>query len=132
MPTALSGDFVDLHAANAVIAAIALRNKNFRITGIAEVSLVSLRYGRGLDKSGRGRTSSQNGVSGTVRPDGNLLAWIEPRSADEFIAAFVGEWATSRLPAAQLCSMFDEAMDWIIEQAAAFGLPVKWVDEPAR
>ena len=34
----------------------------------------------------------QQGVS-LMRPGGTLLAWIEPRSADTFVASFVGEEA---------------------------------------
>jgi hypothetical protein len=68
--------------------------------------------------------------------DGSLLAWVEPRGADEFIGAFVGEGAHrkkgaiggGRLPAVQHCSSEAEARQWIESEAAALGLPVKWVD----
>jgi hypothetical protein len=68
---------------------------------------------------------------------GNLLGWIKPLSADEFVGAFVGEGAVpdarrgflGRAPATQLCSTHDEARQWVEEQAAAFDLPVKWVSE---
>jgi hypothetical protein len=68
---------------------------------------------------------------------GNLLGWIKPLSADEFVGAFVGEGAVpdarrgfpGRAPAMQLCSTLDEARQWVEEQAAAFNLPVKWVSE---
>ena len=63
-----------------------------------------------------------------MRPDGKLLAWIELRNARERTAAFVGEGATSRLPAMQLCSGPDEAKEWILQQADAFDLPIRWVD----
>jgi hypothetical protein len=70
-----------------------------------------------------------------MKPDGSLLAWIKPRSADEFVAAFVGEHAVSgayrnfagRAPAKRFCSSLDEARQWIEGQAAAFDLPVRWV-----
>jgi hypothetical protein len=72
-----------------------------------------------------------------VKPDGSLLAWIRPRCTGEFIAAFVGEGAApgvrkdfpGRAPATQLCSSYDDARQWIEEQAAAFDLPVKWVTD---
>ena len=38
---------------------------------------------------------------------GKLLAWIEPRSGDEFLAAFVGGAATERAPATELCASPD-------------------------
>ena len=65
-------------------------------------------------------------------PSGNLLAWIEPRGSDGFTAAFVGEGATSRAPATQLCSTSCDARDWIKEQAAAFALPIRWVSTVRR
>jgi hypothetical protein len=65
-------------------------------------------------------------------PSGNLLAWIEPRGSDGFAAAFVGEGATSRAPATQLCSTSSDAREWIKEQAAAFPLPIKWVNDARR
>jgi hypothetical protein len=60
---------------------------------------------------------------------GNLLAWIEPCGASGFTAAFVGEWATSRAPATQLCSTSCDAREWIEEQAAALALPVRWMND---
>jgi hypothetical protein len=68
---------------------------------------------------------------------GNLLAWIEPRGAGEFVGAFVGEGAapdahrhiSGRLPATQVCSSSDEARQWVEDQAAALDLPVKWVSD---
>jgi hypothetical protein len=71
---------------------------------------------------------------------GNLLGWIKPLSADEFVGAFVGEGAVpdahkgfpGRAPATQLCSTLDEARQWVEEQAAAFDLPVKWVSENSK
>jgi hypothetical protein len=70
-----------------------------------------------------------------MTPDGNLLAWIEPRGADEFVAAFVGEGAApgapthpaGRAPAIQLCSSHEDAREWVEKQAAAFRLPIRWV-----
>ncbi|MDR3531045.1 MAG: hypothetical protein P4L90_10900, partial [Rhodopila sp.] len=67
---------------------------------------------------------------------GNLLAWIEPCGADGFIGAFVGEGAVpdprrpsgGRAPATKLCSSPDEARQWIEDQAAAFDLPIQWIE----
>jgi hypothetical protein len=65
---------------------------------------------------------------------GSLLAWIEPHDPDGFVGAFVGEDAApvgewpGRAPATQLCASVNEARQWVEEQAAAFGVPVKWVD----
>lgn len=75
-----------------------------------------------------------------MKPLGNLLAWIKPCSDDQYVAAFVGEGAVAgayrdfpgRAPATQFCSSFDEARQWIEEQAAEFELPVKWVSETPR
>jgi hypothetical protein len=76
-----------------------------------------------------------------MRLCGNLLAWIEPCDAGEFIGAFVGEGALpdahrdfpGRAPATRICSSPDEARQWVENQAAALDLPVKWVsDIPAR
>ena len=52
------------------------------------------------------------------------------------MGAFPGEGALpdihrkspGRAPARQLCSTSDEAREWIEDQAAALGLPIKWVD----
>jgi hypothetical protein len=63
---------------------------------------------------------------------GKLLAWIEPRSDDLFLAAFVGAEASSRAPAAQPCPSRTEARAWIEDQAAALGLPVEWVGRPPK
>jgi hypothetical protein len=73
-------------------------------------------------------------------PSGNLLAWIEPCGADEFMGAFVGEGSAhdvhrhspGRAPATQLCSSPDEARQWVEDQAAAFGVPVKWLSDIPR
>jgi hypothetical protein len=75
-----------------------------------------------------------------MKPSGKLLAWIRPRSAGEFIGAFVGEGATpgalkdfaGREPAARVCGSPDEARQWIEDQAAAFALPIEWVSEVPR
>jgi len=72
-----------------------------------------------------------------MKPSGKLLAWIKPRSAHEFVAAFVGDGAApgaredfaGRAPAVQLCASPDEARRWIEDQAAAFSLPIEWVNE---
>jgi hypothetical protein len=73
-------------------------------------------------------------------PHGTLLAWIKPRSVDEFVAAFVGEDAAlsarkdfpGRAPATRLCSSPDEARRWMEDQAAALDLPIKWMSEEPR
>jgi hypothetical protein len=75
-----------------------------------------------------------------MQPCGKLLAWIKPLDADEFVAAFVGEGAApgahtgfaGRAPAMQLCSTFDDAKQWIEQQAEAFGLAVEWVSSDPR
>ena len=59
-----------------------------------------------------------------------LLAWIEPRSDNEFVGAFVGGAATTRAPATQLCASPGEARQWVEEEAAHFGLPVEWLSAP--
>ena len=58
---------------------------------------------------------------------GKLLAWIDDVTPGDD-AAFVGEGATSRLPAMHLCSTPDDAREWFLGQADAFDLPVRWVD----
>jgi hypothetical protein len=72
-----------------------------------------------------------------MTPTGKLLAWIRARSADQFVAAFVGDGAApsartgfaGRQPAVQLCRSADEARLWIEDQAAAFALPIEWLSE---
>jgi hypothetical protein len=72
--------------------------------------------------------------------DGNLLAWVEPRGAGEFVGAFIGEGAAAdahsrfpgRAPATQACSSLEEARQWVEDQAAALDLPVKWVRAAPR
>jgi hypothetical protein len=56
----------------------------------------------------------------------------EARGDDEYVAAFVGEYAIIRSPATELCSTPDGANEWINAQAAAFGLPVRWIDAAPR
>ena len=58
---------------------------------------------------------------------GKMLAWVEPQSDDEFVAAFVGGAALQRVPAMQVCASPEEARAWIEHQAAEFGLPVQWM-----
>jgi hypothetical protein len=73
----------------------------------------------------------------TMKPPGNLLAWINRCKTDRFVAALIGEGAVpgaykdfpGRLPAMQSCSSQQEARQWIEAQAAALDLPVKWVSE---
>ena len=58
-----------------------------------------------------------------------LLAWIEPRDGNEYVAAFVGAGAAgSRGPAQRLCASADEARRWVESEASACGLPVEWVN----
>jgi hypothetical protein len=62
-----------------------------------------------------------------------LLAWIEPRDDEAFLAAFVGKpVADRRAPATQLFASPDEARQWIEHEAAALGLPVEWVSPDTR
>jgi hypothetical protein len=71
---------------------------------------------------------------------GSLLGWVETRSADEFVGAFVSEYAAldaggqfaARAPATQVCSSPEEARRWIKHQAEELDLPVKWVSGAAR
>jgi hypothetical protein len=77
------------------------------------------------------------GVPFTTTPTGNLLGWIAPHETGTYIGAFVGEDAApgasqhfaGRAPATKLCYSVGEARRWIEDQAAAFGLPIKWVGE---
>ncbi len=63
---------------------------------------------------------------------GKLLAWIEPRSSEEVVAAFVGDAALrARAPATRLCASHDEARQWVEEEGAALGLAIEWMKEPA-
>ena len=60
-------------------------------------------------------------------PDNKLLALIEPRSDQEFTAAFVSiPTADRRDPATYTCAPPREAREWVQVQAAALGLPVEW------
>jgi hypothetical protein len=62
-----------------------------------------------------------------------LVAWIEPRPNDEYLAAFVAEpLVTKRAPATQLCSSPHDARQWVEEEAAAVGIPVRWLGEPPK
>ncbi len=78
-----------------------------------------------------------SGNFGAMVPSGNLLAWIEPCGGDQFVGAFVGEGEVrdarrprlGRAPATQLCASPNEARQWVEDQAAAFGLPVKWLKQ---
>jgi hypothetical protein len=60
-------------------------------------------------------------------PPGGLLAWIECRADDEFIATFVGGGAPKRRPAMRLFASADKARQWVEEEALVLGLPVEWV-----
>jgi len=76
-------------------------------------------------------------LSVTDTPIGNLLAWIAPHQAGTYIGAFIGEDAAlgsgryfdGRAPAMQICSSPDAARRWVEGQAAAIGLPIKWLGE---
>jgi hypothetical protein len=66
-------------------------------------------------------------------PTGKLLAWIEPRSGDRFLASFISAAAVPGCPpATHLCSSRADASQWITDQAAAVGFQVEWVDQAAR
>jgi hypothetical protein len=57
-----------------------------------------------------------------------LLAWVEPKDRDGFLAAFVSvPTATKRRPATQRCASPEEARQWVEREAAALGLPVSWM-----
>ena len=57
-----------------------------------------------------------------------LLAWIEPRSGEEFVAAFVSApAATQRSPATRVRVSPDAARRWVEQVAVALDLPVEWV-----
>jgi hypothetical protein len=67
----------------------------------------------------------------------NLIAWIEPHGSNQFVGAYVGEGAgpdpqanfAGRAPATRLCSSREEAGKWIVEQATALDLPIKWISQ---
>jgi hypothetical protein len=57
-----------------------------------------------------------------------LIAWIEPRTSNEYLAAFVSAPAAkARPPATQVCSSPDHARQWVEDEAAALGVSVQWV-----
>jgi hypothetical protein len=59
-----------------------------------------------------------------------LFAWIEPRSDQEFTAAFVSaSTASHRAPATRTCASLDEAREWVECEAAVLGVPVEWTDQ---
>lgn len=60
-------------------------------------------------------------------------AWIQPLDHGDFLAAFVEVNApTQDLPVTKRCSSPDSAKRWIEAQAAAFGLPIEWLDKTTR
>jgi hypothetical protein len=67
---------------------------------------------------------------------GKLRAWIERQPGDRFMAGFVGlavapdgrTAVADRAPATHVCRSPEEAREWVEEEAAAFGLPVEWVE----
>ncbi len=71
-----------------------------------------------------------------IEPSGKLRAWIEHRSDDRYLAAFVGVAEAPggqmiparRPPATNVCSSPVSARQWVEKEAAAFGLPVEWVE----
>jgi hypothetical protein len=75
-----------------------------------------------------------------MTPCGKLRAWIERYSEDKYLAAFIGVAAlpgghmvpAGRPPATQICSSSNSARQWVESEAAAFGLPVEWVEGAAR
>jgi hypothetical protein len=72
-------------------------------------------------------SATGDGIS--VIPSGQLLAWIEEIGCGGFLAAFVGEGAPERSPALHKCSSPEAAREWIITQADALSLPVKWLSQ---
>jgi hypothetical protein len=57
-------------------------------------------------------------------------AWIQPLDHGGFLAAFIDVNApTQDAPATKRCPSSDNAKRWIEAQAAAFGLPIEWVDK---
>jgi hypothetical protein len=76
----------------------------------------------------------------TQTPIGNMIAWISPHETGSYIGALVGEgaapggsgYSAGRTPAMQICASAEEARRWIEDQAAALGLPIKWVREMPR
>jgi hypothetical protein len=67
---------------------------------------------------------------------GKLRAWIERRAGGNVLAGFVGvivapdgrTTVANRAPATQICRSAEEARAWVQEEAAAFGLPIEWVE----
>jgi hypothetical protein len=76
----------------------------------------------------------------SVLPGESLVAWIERCGTADFVGAFVGEGAVpgatpnfpGRAPATRHCVSPDEARQWIEQEAAAFGVPIKWMNDSAR
>ena len=72
----------------------------------------------------------------SLSPGDSLLAWIDRCGNGDFVGAFVGEGAApgaipdfpGRAPATRRCFSPDEARHWIEQEAAAFGVPIKWVN----
>ena len=56
-----------------------------------------------------------------------LLAWIEPRTDDEFLAAFVASTTPKRVPATRAFGSRDEAHRWVQQEATTLGVPVHWI-----
>ena len=57
-------------------------------------------------------------------------AWIQPLHDGGFLAAFVDVDApTQDAPARHRCTTPGNAKRWVEKQAAAFGVPIEWVDK---
>ena len=69
---------------------------------------------------------------GDAMQSSKLVAWVEPRSRHESVAAFVSAaTASHRAPAVRQCSSLAEARHWVQREAAALGhVSVEWVSEP--
>jgi len=73
----------------------------------------------------------------SVKNQSDPKAWIAPQKTGIYMGAFIGEDAApdasrhvaGRAPATKLCYSVREARRCIEDQAAAFGLPIKWVGE---
>ena len=58
---------------------------------------------------------------------GNVVAWIERRSDNEYEGAFVAE-GVDRRPATAVYTTLDCARRWIEREAAAIAAPVRWLE----
>ena len=75
-----------------------------------------------------------------MAPNGKIRAWIEQYPENKYLAAFIGVAVTAggqmvparRPPATNICSSPHSARQWVEKEAAAFGLPVEWVETAAH